>query len=295
VVVTTAAGLVLWQFDPHRIHRLTGALLHPVAFLAPHLHQNPGTGPLGHRPGGPPGLRLEWLPCLVGCAVSLMTIGTIWLRHKDLDLAICCVMGACALCGLVLTGPWVTGDMTMRFALNAVIPLTICGAFCSDQIPANWRATPAAMVALLVIAPSVPLLKHGGEPAISMQALAELRLMTGEIDAAPHSLVVARHGLEWWASWILGTHISQPGALRANDWGTYQNVYVLHLKGLMTMPGPPPSAPPPSADDPMNLGRGPGGDAHGPFRELPIPTSATIVHDGPCFTLARIPGPIPLP
>jgi len=167
-----------------------------------------------------------------------------------------------------------------------------------------------------VLASSCALLRRGGQPIVTEAGVRELRALAPLIEHPETTLVSARHGMEWWAAWTLGTHIAQSTALRTADWETYSAVFFLRssgsdqgrppggggpggLGGPSTLrrlerltggggfpPGPPPGGwrggPPPSFPG------GPGGPGGGPMSDPQIPSDAQTVHEGAHFRLARV-------
>ena len=284
-----AAGIVLWKFDPHRVQRLAEAVAHPSDFLTGN-----NMGAQGGHGGGPPipgfpggrGSFLYWLPSLVFALTAIAALVTCWRCRAVLPAADICVVGACAVGVLVLTGPWVQGDKTPRFNLIAITPAAIAGAFALLHCKSHWlRAGLSLLIAVCMIGPSWAILHHGGRPIVNEEGLRELRSLTPLIVNPDKTLIAARHGMEWWTAWILHTHIAQVPALRTADWQTFDTVFFLRSKkdnrlipggGFARPPGPPPGGPRHSAN---------------PMAEPEIPSGAEIVHDGDTCILARITAP----
>jgi len=203
-----------------------------------------------------------------------------------LSAADICVVGACAVGVLVLTGPWVQGDKTPRFNLIAITPATLAGACALLHCKRHWlRAGLSLLTAVCMIGPSFAILHHGGRPIVNEEGLRELRSLAPLIVNPDKTLIAARHGMEWWTAWILHTHIAQVPALRTADWQTFDAVFFLRSKkdnrlmpggGFARPPGPPPGGSQRNAN---------------PMAEPEIPSDAEIVHDGDTFILARIAAP----
>ena len=335
-----AAGLVLWKFDPARISKLANAVTHPLAYLQQNQRPAmpavngarfaaPANMPNGFRPpfvngGGnfqPTGffnpffnrsgwtLNWNWLPGAALLAASVGALAAVWFKRKTLPVASIAVIGACGVVLFALCGPWVTGDKVMRFRLIAVGPALLCASFALLQLnPTKMRNALAAVMMLALVIPGIIRASQGGRPVITVQAAQELHAMSANISAPEKTLVVARHGLEWWTAWYLHTHIAHENAVTADDWKNFDNVYFLHQKAGMQMPGGP---------MPGMAGRGPAngrpdfarvgfprpGDANnrsfpprgfgglGAMGEPMFPDNADVTHDGEFFTLALAPTP----
>lgn len=240
-VTVLAAGLVLWKFDSQRIGKLAGALAHPAHYLTGDAMG--GGGPGGGGPGSPGGTGAF----LFFFAAALSAFGAGWRHRRCFAHGEWCVPVACALGVVVLTGPWVQGDKTDRFALLAIGPAVLAAAFALVRLNRPWlRAGLAAALTLAMAASGWTALGRGGRGQVDEAGVRELRALAPRIANPGKTLVVARHGLEWWAAWTLHTHIAQPSALTEADWQTYEAVYFLKSNGGQRGGGPGgPGGPPP--------------------------------------------------
>src|SRR5262249_25854902 len=128
----------------------------------------------------------------------------------------------------------------MRFRLIAVGPALLCASFALIQLnPTKMRNALASVMMLALVVPGILHATQGGAPVITNEAAAELKSMSPTIAAPEKTLIVARHGPEWWTAWYLHTHIAHENAVTASDWKNFDNVYFLHQKAGMQMPGGP--------------------------------------------------------
>ena len=344
-VVAVVAGIVLWKFDPARVRRLAGAVTSPVSFLENGGHEGgpgggrPPVGPGGGRGGGPgvppgaPGvLRLPG--GAVTALLFVLAAGAAVLPfrgRRDVPQAARAAAIGCAACLVILTGPWVGGDVGPRLRLIAGIPAAFAGLHVLIHLPGRWTASVVAAAVLGLLGhQSASMIRHGGRPILREDAYAELQTLAAKVANPGRTLIVARHGLEWWTAWTLHTHVAQDRALSADDWTKYASVLFLQEKGRgrggpfapglrpdrepgVRMPpgfrdGPPPGMgpgfgpggfPPPFSDgmgppddgSPGRGGRRPGFPGGGPMMGAVIPDDAEILHDGTHFRLARVASP----
>jgi hypothetical protein len=296
-----AAGVVIWKFDAARIQRLAAALAHPADYMTGSnmWPGGPGGGPPGGMPGFPGGpasfLFMQAGSFLVFAIPSLAALLACWRHRVALPPADFCVAGACAVGVLVLTGPWVQGDKIPRFALIAIAPAVMAAAFALIHCKRRrLRAVFAILGAACMVVPSFFVIRDGGRPVVSEDGLRELRSLAPLIANPDKTLVVARHGTEWWAAWALHTHIAQVPAMRTSDWQNFEAVFFLRSKndnrpppgggpGGFFLPGIFSGPPPPGARPP----RGPGHNAN-PMDDPEIPRDARTVHDGEQFIFVRV-------
>jgi hypothetical protein len=318
-VVVLAAGLVFWKFDPARVQKLLHAFSDPSDYLSS------GGGPTG-RGGpmmGPPGMSTGWMQYAPMAAFALAAIPgliMVWWKRRVIGLPSLVVVSGAAITVILLTGPWVHGDKVMRFQLNAVPLAVLCLLFALLQIPHRWaRGLPGVLILMAALTPSVMKLQSGARPIITVEAQKELQALVSRVEDPEHTLIVARHGLEWWTAWTLHTHIAQAQALSSEDWKKYRYVWFIEEKRGMGFPmGPQPGQ---GGSGPSFLGSlfgfgGPGnpqrrpddrrderiamqppggrdflGGRNGPpmgMRGAPIPEEAEILHQGEHFKLAWV-------
>jgi hypothetical protein len=266
-------------------------------------------GPM-RGPGPMPMMFPTWAPLAVFGGVALCALGLAWWRRRSLPPAESAVAIGCAATTLFLAGPWVQGDVAHRFHLNAMVPATVAGLFVLMQIPNFW-ARLALGSALVLPAPGLaaPMVARGGHPIISEAAFRELQSLASMVAQPQRTLVVTRHGVEWWTAWTLHTRVAQAKAVRAEDWRKYDAVLFLQSKergpgfgppgrGMMGRGqrpragfrnGPPPGFPP-FGKGPRGFS-GPGGPP--PMMDAEIPDDAEILHDGRFFKLAKVAQPPP--
>jgi len=312
-VIALAAGIVFWKFDPSRIEKLVHAFSEPSDYLG----SGGGPGGPGGGPGGPsmmgPGFAgtgmMSYAPMLAFGLTSLSALVLVWSKRRTIGLANIVVITGAALTVIAITGPWVHGDKVMRFQLNAVPLAMLCLLFTLLQIPHRWaRGIPGLLILIAALVPTALKLKEGARPIISVEAQRELQTLAASVEDPAHTLIVARHGLEWWTAWTLHTHIAQAQALQPEDWTNYKYVWFIEQKQGMQMPFGPGGGGPPG------MGRGPGdgtlgmampppgmmnrgpngrGGMPGGMRDAQIPDDASVLHEGKYFKLAWVHEPPP--
>lgn len=187
------------------------------------------------------------------------------------------VMGAAAAVA-VLVFPFLEGDYAGRFLLMTPVPGAVLIAFvmCRRALAGEprWPAVGLAMAALLLAFPA-PYVMQG--PAISTAAADELRSFRAYIDDPTRTLVVAPHGVVYWAGLVMRTPVRLMD-VPDDAFTRYARVLMLQPKADASDRKRPPS---------------PGGrDRHGPparpMRELTVPDNAELVHGGKLYNLYEV-------
>ncbi len=286
-LIALCAALVMWKFDAARIQRLMTALSSPGKFATD-----------GKRPPGPMPITLPivlLLPWLAFAIVAIPALVVAWLKRASLPAADVAVVVGSATTVLLLTGPWFGGDKTIRFALIALIPAILAGAFALLHAARPWvRRLTLGVVWLVAVGSGVAYLPQAGQAVLTDAALTELQGLAPLILVPERTLIVAPHGVEWWSAWFLRTRIAQVEALRAEDWGRYDQVLFLSVKpeALPKLIGRGPPSPGGGPRQGRGKDRSPRSGAGDPApREAGMPPEADLAHDGSYLKLGRLAAP----
>ena len=323
IVVMGCAGAITRTFDPNRFHRLTQAIVSPTNFaesqggpgmagnrpprpqgqdFAP--NQQPPFAPAGTDhpprpgPGHPPdGHGFIGPPFAPGWGfITLGILGlvvSLWKRRHLPAADFALALAAGITCGL-LGEPFMDEQKAERLMLIAVIPAAITVSFLLAQLSWPWLRHGLGVVIIgLTLISAQDYVRNGGRAILTTEAQAELRALSTLIPVPERTLIVARHGLEWWTAWTLHTHIAQPGAISTEDWQRYDQVLFLSENrvsdplrdpaGYMRQAGHPLHAP-------QLAGRSPGGFPGGPG-EAEVPMDARTLHAGKYYQLSLVPEP----
>jgi len=261
----------------------------------------PTFGPPPERNGGP---AHGWsdprtlFPAIVCIACGSAALWLLCRQRRKLRPAEFAVAAAASISCLALAAPIYDGQKAERLLLIAVVPAAISASFVLTRIVLlSWSRIVGACALAFIMTDAARSLPFGGRASVSEGLVAELRTLAPLCRDPERTLVVARHGLEWWAAWTLHTHIAQPTAIAAEDWSSYADVFYLQEKERFTPPGV--GDPGMPGEPPRTTGEPHGGprDArrqyhhrppHGPG-EITLPTDAQKLHDGATLTLARVP------
>jgi hypothetical protein len=287
-LLALAVGLVYKIYDPERAVRLVSALTDP-ATIQTSKHPIPNIMPSGPDIPGPSGGRggmLGVLPYLRHALAGLFIIVGLtalwqgWQRRQLLQPADQAIIISTVGSMIFLGGPWWDMDKGFRFNLIAAVFACITFSWCAAASSRQWQRGLCNACLLFYAAASICLYPlRGGRAMIHEGSMDELASLKNKIPQPEHSLVVARHGLEWWVAWTLHTHIAQPSAIAAEDWDKYAGIYYLtENKPMMPFGGGPPGKKSSGGEQfrPMGFMRGP---QH--------PSNAAIIHTGEHYKLSH--------
>jgi hypothetical protein len=235
------------------------------------------------------------LSLVVYCVLALI-IRWIWYTRRELEPCDVAVVIGCIAGLAVLVLPIFEGTWAMRFQLMTPVPCAILLAFAVSRLTitetTRWLPRCLAVVAAL-LALAAPFFMQG--PVITVAAAEELKKLREQIDHPAETLVVAPHGVEFWAGVMMRTRVKSGSVPENLD--SYDRVLILEPKlGSARQrerqprnrgPGPPPRdnhpGPPPRNNHP---GRPPR-NRH----ELTVPANAKMINRGTYFNLFELPVP----
>lgn len=125
---------------------------------------------------------------------------------------------------LFLISPFVSQDLSIRFQIMAFAPGALVLAFLLKHSENMLKQVLAIiiLIALVIGIPSTTVAANS--PSISEEAYKELTTLNEYVNEPFNTLIIARHGLEWWVAWSLHTDIAQEKAVTSDDWETYEQV-----------------------------------------------------------------------
>jgi hypothetical protein len=223
------------------------------------------------------------LSLAVYCVLAVL-LRWIWMNRRSLDsfdsaVAIGCVAGLAVLMIPMLEGTW-----AMRFQLMTPIPGAILLTFCMSRLAVTqtarwqpkWLAVSASLLAL-----AAPFFMQG--PVITRAAADELTKLRDQIDKPAETLVVAPHGVEFWAGMMMHTQATSGSVPAQLD--SYDRVLILMPKRNFAErhrrqtrnhgPGPRPRNSSPNAPPRRE-------------NEVTVPPNAQLIHSGEFFSVFEV-------
>ncbi|HEY5000684.1 MAG TPA: hypothetical protein VII15_02475 [Candidatus Cryosericum sp.] len=309
VAIVGLLGLLTLLGDSSRIAKLVSYLKMPLSLFS-------FRNVTGIMRGGP-GFSgaSSWQSVLFFGGLAAFAVAVLIWRRRDVQPWERALVVSAALLTLFLSSPFLSQDMSSRFVLMAFAPAVILVGFLFARGGTVITRSAVTVVTLAVVLLAVPpVVRSVSSPSIAQASYAELQSLQAQVSDASTTLVIAQHGLEWWAAWALHTDVAQPMAVTDADWTAYTSVLYLQETGngrgvgtgLAGMPGrdgrPPAGAgftrpTPPAGTVPVQPGL-PSGTApsgRGGFGGITLPSDASTLHSGTYFTLSRLPTAVIMP
>lgn len=264
LLLAAATAVLYLFFDPARVERLLGVFLLPAELFEKPVIFAGSSDPL----------------YLLVVFIYALAIGGIILlirRWKVMEPARRLIAAAAILTTLLLASPFFGQEWATRLTMTAYIPIAVVLAFLFAHLKSRTAITAVIAVALIpMVLFLTVVIPKGIRPAgISEASYKELQQLRSVIAQPEETLVLARHGLEWWAAWVLETDVGQEHAFKPSTWDQYDEI--LYLEQIAGSTG---------------FGPGGGGPFGPPFPEVKIPPDAEILFEGQYFRLARATQPL---
>ena len=296
VVASLACCLtVVYLIDPERIRRLIGITFNlRELFAGSTTAQRPGIGP-DH------GVQFRTGKIVIGNILGLMGIATIILDRKHLTHASQSILIGGALTALLFASPFIGGDWSERLGLMAFVPALIPLSYMSVRIRWGWFVT--ALLAVTMTFYTLKTFDRIPHEKLTVEAYRELT----NTATSDNTLVIARHGLEWWAAWAMDVKIANNPETVLDVWDDYDTILYLEETGndaftgnggIQGVRGPRDMLPPELIDGNMHMPFGPppsfeGGMEPPPGRpegdmQLISTLETSVLTEGKYFRLSEI-------
>lgn len=179
----------------------------------------------------------------------------------------------CIILSFFLASPFLGIDAAQRLYFMSYLPVIPLLPFIYNNISSSTAKSFLTGIVLFIIIISIFIvLGKGTQSNMNEKLYAELVEIEKVIPASGKSIVVARHGMEFWSAWIFRTDVTRQESLTKNYWRTYANVLFLQQK-----------------KDKSSFG--PAGMIGKPFPEPVLPESSRMIYDGNYFDLYRASSP----
>jgi hypothetical protein len=136
----------------------------------------------------------------------------------------------------ILSFPLIDLEYAKRFSLLLFIPQIIILFILFDFLNESMRIMISALLVLITIVSVFLMTGNIKPPSITQEAFQDLKNLEEYISEPDETLIIARHGLEWWTAWQLRTKVGQDKSVNRNTTLKYEKVIKLEqLNGINQM------------------------------------------------------------
>ncbi|MDD5688096.1 MAG: hypothetical protein PHE88_09735 [Elusimicrobia bacterium] len=168
-------------------------------------------------------------------SILLAIFGIITLKTKGYVLTSLqkALIFASIICLIAFSFPLLDGEYFKRLNLLLFIPQILLIIQIAPVI--SVRKLKTISISLLIFT-SFSILSIAGRPkeaVIDQSAYENLKELKSVIKSDNQTIVIARHGLEWWTAWVLKTKIGQDKAIDKNLFEKYRNIiFITQINGF---------------------------------------------------------------
>lgn len=174
---------------------------------------------------------------------------------------------ACIILAFFLSSPFLGIDAAQRLYFMSYLPVIPLLPFIYNKVSGRTAKLFLVIPILLIIVFSIFIVAgKGTQSNMNEKLYSELVDAKKVIPVNGNTIIVARHGMEFWSAWIFRTDVIRQEPLTENYWRVYTNVLFLNQK-----------------KDKSSFG--PAGLYGKPFSEPALPESSRIIFDGKYFNL----------
>ena len=209
---------MIYLFDPQRAARLF-TLWH-ILFKKPAIFQ----GPL------PPLDIFNYLFSYLLIALSMIYI---FHNKKSTQIFTIKLLTVFSILLFILSFPLLDVEFARRFNLFLFIPQIMIILFLYDFIKQKLKSALSLILILSSAAAVFFMTARIKPPTITQSAYQDLSHIEKYITNPQNTLIIARHGLEWWTAWKLHVKVGQDKAVDRQTFIKYEKVFSLvQLKGI---------------------------------------------------------------
>lgn len=264
ILVAGVIALTLFFLDPTRLERLISIIRLPLTMF-----ENPTIIGVffGQIPLQPPNFINVFLANLSAILGIILFI----IKKKEIPINEKILLLTSASMAAFTASPFLESELGNRLYMMAYVPSAIVTVFLLKYTYSKWlRVTLSVLILALTVflAPAAVYIRSG--KCITDEAYQDLLKLKSVIKNPDKTLIITRHGLEYWSAWALEVDVGSGRDMTDEDLKKYDAVYYLRQESGQGNFGP----------------FGPGGPS---FPEVKIPEDAKIVFQDNFFILAEVP------
>ena len=237
-----------------------------------------------------PGLSLSPFDIFTIISLNILAITTLVYLKKswdELEVKFRRFVASCTVLVLLLCFPFISIAYLGRLSMMAYIPAFVCLAFVFSKVAVSKKKVAIIVVVALILIPTILAFPIISKPSIPVESFSEFESISEIIKNPQKTLIVTKHGLEWWASWSLKTPVVQDLHLTEEILDKYETVLFLVEGKAENFDKKSPSRPgiggSGKAPPPQNR------EQKGPdFEEVRVPPGSKIIRDRKYFQVYKI-------
>lgn len=129
----------------------------------------------------------------------------------------------------ILSFPLMSHDFAMRLSLMAFVPFFMMTLLTGQFFSKRLFRIATIILSIIVFGSVVGTILKPQNPAVPNEAVKDLKNLAAVIDNE-NTLIIAKHGLEWWTAWQTRAKVGQEKAVDEATFSKYETVISLSIK-----------------------------------------------------------------
>lgn len=223
IIITILAFAAIVFFFQSKTNSLFSILSYPVKlFKNPYIFTmiSSASTPMGSIP------LPEIINILLNHAVIVVSIWVLTKNWKSTDVSTKTIVTSLILACLMLSSPLIGKAYAARFYILSYIPASVLLVYLIAFLNWQWKKAILVLTSIFIIFSIISTAKLESKPSISMDEHEDLIAFKSQlVGSTGKSIAVAKHGLEWWAGWTLGTAVTKEYYVSEDTFKSFANVY----------------------------------------------------------------------
>ncbi len=173
----------------------------------------------------------ELLNFIFSYSLAIFTMFLIMKKRNEIPKNIKSILFSSSISLFLLSFPLLDFEYFRRLSILSLLPQLLSIIFMADFITSKAQKIITIVMFIFTGLSIFAVMGKPKSPVISFQEFNDLKKMEKHlITDKSKTLIVARHGLEWWAAWTLKTKIAQDKAFNSNLTNDYKQIVFLLQK-----------------------------------------------------------------
>ncbi|MDP4202654.1 MAG: hypothetical protein Q8861_08145 [Bacteroidota bacterium] len=172
------------------------------------------------------GIRLIYFVFNLSC--SIFGVILFFIIRKKISIDLRRFLGAIVIWQVLLMSPFIGMEWAERIYFIAFVPFTVMLIFAFSYLKSAGKIILSSVIGIFILLAigTAPTRKN---PVITPGECHELASMQSSIRHSNNSIVVAKHGLEWWVAWVCHCKVSSSNNIRKTK-PELRTIYYLKAK-----------------------------------------------------------------
>ncbi|MCA6423623.1 MAG: hypothetical protein IM568_12520 [Flavobacterium sp.] len=170
----------------------------------------------------------DFLIILISIALAIIGIITLKTNSNNLKPFQKTILFASTVCLIAFSFPLLDGEYFKRLSLFLFIPQTLLIVGISSVISVKKHIAISIFLSIFTLISMLAVIGHPKDAVIDDNAYKELKELNSVIRIDNETIVIARHGLEWWAAWALHSKVGQDKAIDSVLYNKYRKVIFIN-------------------------------------------------------------------